>query len=142
MPEVKGIEKLFSIAPRNRFSKPRLFGTAQFGFSSYGDEDLYFIKTPYGAFSYGSSEFGNAILLSGIYRKAKYSGKIKYYRDPFCITKNPRTLTQQINRQKYAAAVLAYQGLTSSEKLLYYERAIGKRFTGYNLFLKEYLLSH
>lgn len=130
MPEVTGIDKLFCAIPRKRFSKFRLFGTSQPGFTRYGEEDIYF--APPGR---------SPILLSGIYRTDNVTGTTKVYREPFYITKNPRTVPQQANRQKYADAILAWQGLTNEQKQVYNKRAIGKGMSGYNLFLKEYLLS-
>lgn len=142
MPEVTGIDKLFSVFPKKKFSLFRLFGTSQFAHSNYGTDDLYFNRTGYGKASFGADLFANIIMLSGIYRTDNVTGTTKFYREPFYITKNPRLPDQQANRQKYAAAVLAWKGLTQEEKNQYNKRAIGKRMSGYNLFLKEYLLSH
>lgn len=142
MPEVVGIEKLFSVIPKKRFSKFRLFGTSQFGHSDYGQEDIFFIPIGYGNAVFGVDKYADIILLSGIYRTDNVTGKIKFYREPFYITKNPRYANQQTNRAKMAVAVLAYQGLTSEEKMVYHKAAYGKRMSGYDLFLKEYLSSH
>lgn len=131
MAEIFGIEKLLSFVPRKRFGVFREFGTAQCGFSHYGEEDIYLIRPP-----------EDPILLSGIYRTDNVSGYTRYYREPYYITKNPRTDLQQTNRQKYADAVLAWQNLTSEQKGVYNLRAKYKKLSGYNLFLKEYLLSH
>ncbi len=131
MPEITGLEKLFSLTPSKRFGKFRLYGTSQFGHSVYGEEDIYF--APPG---------GTPILLSGIYRRDNVTGKIKYYREPYYITKNPRTEPQQTNRAKMAAAVLAWQGLTDEQKIPYNIKSRGKHMSGYNVFLKEHLLSY
>ena len=131
MPEVTGIEKLFSIWAKKKALRFNQYATSQFGHSWFGDEDYSFPvpgKDP--------------ILISGIYRTDNVTGETKNYREPYYITKNPRTDFQQTNRAKMAAAVLAYQGLTPEERVLYYKRAIGKRLSGYNLFLREYLKSH
>jgi hypothetical protein len=142
MAEVQGIDKLFSTSPRGRFDKFRLLGTSQFGYTNYGLEDLYFTRTCFGVISFGVHHFADIIMLSGIYQIKNQNGVRKCSREIFYITKNPRTIPQQTNRAKMADAVLAYQGLTSSEKEVYHKRAIGKRMSGYNLFLKGYLLSH
>ena len=142
MPEIEGIDKLFCVFPQKRFSKFRLLGTSQMGLSNYGSEDLYFNRTGYGKASFGSDFFANIIELSGIYKTSNSTGKRKFFRFRFYITKNPRTIPQQSNRSKMTSAVLAYQALTASEKMLYHKRAVGKRMSGYNLFLKEHLLSH
>jgi len=78
----------------------------------------------------------------GIYQtqitsKGRITRKLKLYAPA-----NPQTEAQQANRAKITAAVLAWQGLTDEQKAIYNERAIGKPFTGYNIFVKEHLLSH
>ena len=69
------------------------------------------------------------------------SGKVKYYRKDYCIPKNPQSVPQQAQRAKITAGVLSWQGLTSEQQSVYNKSAIGKRMSGYNLFLKQYLLS-
>ena len=142
MPEVTGIDKLLCAIPRKRFSKFREFGTAQSGFTRYGEEDLFLFFTEYGNQTFGVEKYANIQLLSGIYRTDNVAGTTKFYREPFYITKNPRTVPQQANRQKYADGIAAWQLLTDEQKEVYNKRAIGKRFFGCHLFLKEYLLSN
>lgn len=55
---------------------------------------------------------------------------------------NPQTEAQQANRQKVADAVEAWQALTDEQKNQYNTRAKRRPFSGYNLFVKEYLKSH
>lgn len=62
--------------------------------------------------------------------------KMKFY-EPY----NPQTEPQQTNRQKLADAVAAWQSLTTEQKRVYNKNAVGQRFTGYNLFIREYMLS-
>ena len=142
MPEVTGIDTLLSIFPKKRFSKFRLFGTSQSGFSNYGAEDIFLFFTEFGNTTLGVDKFANILLLSGIYRTDNVTGTTKFYREPFYIVKNPRTVPQQANRQKMADAVSAWQLLTDEQKQVYNKRAVGKKLFGYQLFLKEYLLSH
>ena len=142
MPEVTDIDTMLSTMPKKRFSKFREFGTSQMGFSDYGLEDIYLFFTEYGNTTSGVDKYANILLLSGIYRTDNVTGKTKIYREPFYITKNPRYGPQQANRQKYANGVSAWKLLTQEQKNAYNKRAIGKRFFGYHLFLKEYLLSH
>ena len=142
MPEVVGIEKLLSFVPKKRFGKFNQFGTSQFAFSVYGDEDICWGKAFFAYASFGDVEFGDGKIWSGIYRTDNVTGRTKYYREPYYITRNPRTPAQQAQRQKFADAVHAWQDLTEEEKMSYNERAKGKRLSGYNLFLREYLLSH
>ena len=153
MPEVEGIDKLFSALPRKRFGLYRLFGTSQFAHSNYGEEDIYFNRTGYGKASFGNDLFGNIIMLSGIYRTDNVTGKTRYYREPFYITKNPRLPDQQANREKFADAVLfcqsAYYGhglfgftLYGFQENQYNKKLACRRMSGYNLCIREYLKSH
>jgi len=135
MPEVYGVEKLFSVVPRRKFGRFRCYGRSMFAESVFGEDEIIFMS---------EDKDGNPkeITLSGIYRTDNVTGETKYYREPYYITKNPRTDPQQIQRGKYADAVLAWQNLTSEQKEVYNERTKGKSLSGYNLFSKEYLLSH
>jgi len=153
MPEVLGPDKLLSVLPQKRFGRPCLYGTAQYGFGAYGDQDIYFLRIYYGVGAYGVGKYGDLILLSGIYRRlhepaaggALPSGPMRrsvIVREDFYITKNPRTVSQQANRSKFADAVAGWQGLTSEQKEVYNLKIKGRHYSGYNAYLKEYLLSH
>lgn len=142
MPEIQGIDKLFSVLPAKRFGLFNQFGSSQFGFSVYGLEDIFVYFTEYGNTVFGIDPYANILCLSGIYRRDNVTGEIKYYREPYYITKNPRTVPQQANRAKFAAAVLAWQNLTDEQKIPYNKKSKGKYMSGYNVFLKEYLSSH
>ena len=142
MPEVKGLDKLFSFVARKKFGGFPKYGTSQFAWSNFGDDDAYLIRAGYGDSFFGFSVFADFVILSGIYRTDQVTGKTKYYRQPYVIVRNPRSDLQQTNRQKMAAAVASWQALTDEEKNRYNKNAYGKRMSGYNLFLKEYLRSH
>jgi hypothetical protein len=131
MSEIRGLERIFSLIAKKKFGQFNQYGTSQYGWSHYGDEDIYF----------DCGEFGK-ILLSGIYRTDNVKGYLTYYREPYYIPRNPRTAAQQVWRSVFAQAVFAWQGLTDEQKMTYNERAKGKRMSGYNLFIREYLLSH
>jgi hypothetical protein len=141
MPEVVGIEKLLSHIPKKRFGLFREYGASQFGYSVYGEGPIYIIIDKGPPVKYLSDKAGNPINFAGIYRTDNVTGITRYYREPYYITKNPRYAPQQAWRQIFADAVLAWQGLTPAEKAVYNIKAKGKRMSGYNLFLKEYLLS-
>jgi hypothetical protein len=55
---------------------------------------------------------------------------------------NPRTESQQLNRQKLANAVIAWRNLTNIQKRYYNELAIGKDKSGYNIFIAEWIKSN
>jgi len=142
MPEIKEFEKLMSYSAGKRLGKHREYGRGMFAFSEFGDDELFLIISIYGVSSFGETNFGDLIVMTGIFRRDNVTGEVKYYREPYYVPKNPRTETQQTQREKLANGVLAWQALTDEEKNQYNKKAIGKGMSGYNLFLKEYLLSH
>jgi len=142
MPEVTEFEKLFSSIAKKRFGIFREYGTSQFGFSHYGDGPIYIIVDKGPPVKYFSDTNGNPIDFAGIYRTDNVTGKVKNYREPYYITRNPRTSDQQAWRQIFADAISAWQALTQEQKDQYNKDAKGKGLSGYNLFLKEYLKSH
>lgn len=142
MAEVTGIDKFLSFIPRKRFGLFCKFGTLQFGFSCFGDDDVFFRRSGFGNSVFGISEIADIILLSGIYRTDNVTGETKCYREPYYIPRNPRSEDQQAQRQKFADAVAAWQVLTQEQKSPYNIRAERMQLSGYNLFLREYLLSH
>ncbi len=96
----------------------------------------------YGCRRYGAFFYGEVNDLYGIYSIRKgLKGQI-IVKKRFYIPSNPRTVPQQANRQIYADGVLAWQNLTEEQKSVYNTNATGLKMSGYNLFLKEYLLSH
>lgn len=132
---------LLSIKPRKRFARPAEFGFAVFGGSSFGSEFRGIAFKPFGTNMFGDVEFGEYLLLSGVYQNRKSLGvngtlRMKYYQ-PL----NPRTIPQQANRSKFANAIIAWQGLTFAEKLVYNSRAVGKHKSGYNIKISEYMAS-
>ena len=142
MPEIKGIEKLLSFSPSKRFGKHREYGRGMFGFSEFGDDELFLIISVFGLSSFGKTQFGDFIIMTGIFRRDNVTGEVKYYREPYYTPKNPRSEPQQTNRGKMTAGVAAWLALTQEQKNQYNKAAIGKRMSGYNLFLKQYLLSN
>jgi hypothetical protein len=131
MTKVLDLTEILAMGAKGRFQNPAIgagYGLSIFGVSLYGDES--------GA---GGSE---PIIQDGMYqmrtcKEGKIPIRMKLY--DYVIT---NTEAQQIQRQKYADGVLAWQGLTNPQKLLYNERAKSLPYSGYNLFLKEYLNSH
>ena len=142
MPEIQGIEKLISSGAGKRLGKHHGYGRGMFAFSEFGDSDLYLVISIYGVSSFGKTHFGDFMIFTGIYRRDNVTGKVRYYREPFYTPKNPRSDPQQTNRGKMTAGVLAWQALTQEQKNHYNKLAIGKKMSGYNFFLKQYLLSN
>lgn len=96
----------------------------------------------YGYAGYGVFKYGAGAKEFGIYRMMLINGKRTQVQEDYYVPTNPQTVLQQANRQKLTDGVAAWQALTISEKDVYNERAKYKKFSGYNLFLKEYLLSN
>jgi len=67
-------------------------------------------------------------------KDGKRTIKMKYYTPT-----NPQTIPQQANRSKFANAITAWQSLTLTQKEGYNERAKYKQYSGYNLFIREYM---
>lgn len=53
---------------------------------------------------------------------------------------NPRTAKQQANRTKFANAVAAWQALPQADKDDYESRSKSRHMSGYNLYLRDYML--
>ena len=141
MPRVQGFDRLVSLKPRKRFGRPREFGRSMFGFSVFGDSDVYLSPCPFGAALFGDALFGDIMIFSGIFRKNTNAGPKIFNREPYYIPKNPRTDPQQTQRGKMTSGVAAWKALTPPEKEEYNVRAKGFNLSGYNLFLREYLSS-
>ena len=99
-------------------------------------------SSEYGQRLYGNFEYGEQDDKFGIYQiRSRYDGQI-IIKENFYWPANPQTAPQQANRQKYADAIVAWQGLTNNQKEIYNERARYKPYSGYNLYIGEYILSH
>jgi hypothetical protein len=139
MPEVFGIDKLFSAEPHKRFGLHRRYGTGQYGSSNYGEDDIFYLRTGYGDASYGVDSYGDFILLSGIFRVLNTYGHRHLWRNTYYFPKNPRYGPQQAWREKFGAGVTEWKGLTPEQKAPYNQRAVGLHMSGFNLFLREYM---
>ncbi len=127
---------------RGKVGNSRNFGEKIYSQFGYGEEEPIFGPSQYGCAGFGDDRFGNADSRWGVYRIMKEFGKQEQIKGKFLYPANPQTESQQANRQKYADGIIAWQGLTNIQKEVYNERAKYKNFSGYNLFLKEYLLSN
>lgn len=133
---------LLSSLTQKRFSKYSEWGLSIYGFSNYGDEFIGIVFDPFGGTIFGRSEFGDYLLLSGLYqlrnsKRGKRSWRVNFYN---YVIKH--AAGQQTNREKFDAAVVAWQGLTEPQREVYREKAKSKHCSGYNLYLREYLLSN
>lgn len=95
----------------------------------------------YGKEAYGKHHYGLSVLEAGIYQVRRTPTGKKIVREKFYTPTDTWSQAKQDNRDKFAAAVAAWQGLTSEQKVVYRTLAIGKDLSGYNLYLREAMLS-
>lgn len=141
MPKVEGFDKLMSFTPHRRVGMFCQYGSSQSGFSSYGDDDLFLDRTPFGVATFGDSEFADILIFSGIYRSGIYKHKLRSYRNRFYIPSYTNTPAQATNRGKLRDAVVAWQALTSDQKNAYNQSAKRTHWSGYGFFLHESMSS-
>lgn len=127
---------------RGKLGNSRDFGQRIYSQFRYGEEVPIWGPSQYGYASFGEDSFGEASSRWGIYQIRTRFGKQTPVKEKYYSPSNPQTAPQQTNRQKLTDGVLAWQNLTEDQKDVYNERAKYKKFSGYNLFLKEHLLSH
>lgn len=114
---VEGIEKLYSLSVRGSFGYSNGFGRIRYGKSLYG----LFLDA------------------CGIYSRKKTLTGFKTSRMSFYAPSNPQTTGQQAWRAVFAAGKVAYDALTTPQKVLLSKEARDYRMTGYNLFMRRYL---
>jgi len=114
------------------------------GKNPIGDQIKKKVLAPslYGIRYYGAHEYGAGADFFGIYQVRNWGKHQVVVKEKLYVPTNPQTETQQANRQKMTDAVAAWQALTSSQQNQYNQRAKYKSYSGYNLYLREYLLSH
>ena len=95
----------------------------------------------FGAFEYGSeNEIG--LDFHGVYQMRHCIEGYIPVKTRFRVT-NRKTLTPAIiaSQNKFAGAPAAWRALTDSQRVVYNTRAKRKLMYGYNLFIREYMLS-
>lgn len=114
------VQQIFAFEARGKFGRPASFGRALCGYNLLGLEDA----------------------LCGIYQKKTFANGrdisfMRYYRP-----KNPRSVAQQANRARFAAAMSGYQALTDEQKLAYSKKAKRLGLNAWNLFIRDYMRTH
>lgn len=89
----------------------------------------------------GWSECGEFVPEAGVYQvrrsqKGTYNVRMKHYHGA-----NPQTVPQQNNRSKFAQAIAAWQALSEPEKAVWNKKRYPTRMTGYNRFLRHFMLN-
>ena len=136
------LDQPYSLKTRKKLGIAYTYGQRIYGKLRYGIEEPILGEAQYGIRIYSDTKYGNAKGFFGIYRVLSVLGKQVVQKREFYIPSNPQSGPQQSNRQKITDGVAAWQALTDEQKDVYNERAKYKKLSGYNLFLREYLLSH
>ena len=81
-------------------------------------------------------------LLPGVYKVWRRYGKITNWRCNFWVQPYPGSAKQSAHQAIFREGLEAWRLLTSSQKQVYKVKSYGKPMTGYNVFMKEFLLGH
>lgn len=95
----------------------------------------------YGAATYGNLQYNEISDTFGIYQRRKIYGKkynVKYDFYDYVISHSAAITAY---REKFASAVAGWQSLTSEQKEVYNQRAKYLDMFGFNLYIREYMLS-
>jgi hypothetical protein len=130
MAKVLGIRQPYGITLRKKFGR-----------AVYEDDGGIYGTTSYGRGVFGYGDAVPESIYHGIYQMRKCKEGIIPVQMKFYRPTNPQTVPQQANRSKMQIAVSAWQELTNEQKEVYNKNAIGQKLTGYNLFIKNHLLS-
>lgn len=96
----------------------------------------------YGDQEYGNFEYGEEEDIYGIYRRRPTEKGITLVKCQFYEPTNPKTEAQMSWRGIFSDGVLAWQNLSESAKNVYREKVKILDLSGFNLFMREYLLAH
>lgn len=137
---------------KGKLGKPFGYGEREYGSFGYGEVQEFVGKGEHGVRSYGEDEYGDVFDFAGIYQirhhRTKYlvagekeTGELYIRKSRFYIPSNPKTEGQQSRRSIFADGVSAWKSLSEDEKNIYRKRAENLRMSGFNLYMREYLLS-
>ena len=96
----------------------------------------------YGLKRYGDWLYGQNQPKWGIYQIRNKYGKRCHVQEKHYRPTNRQTEIQQAHRQVYTDGYTAWRALTEEQKDVYNNKAKQKRMSGYNIFMREYMLSH
>ncbi|MBA7623580.1 hypothetical protein ES703_30977 [subsurface metagenome] len=113
------------------------FGTFKFGQEKFGSKPPRYAHLPTYSQQVLGAQARKQLKKEIIYRiKNNRQQQYKYF-----IPTNPQTGPQQAHRQEYTDAYTLWQGLTPAQKDTWRKKALGSGISGYNLFMKEQMLS-
>ena len=130
MTKIKKQDLHFFSEAHKRIGTPRHYGRGQYGLTRYGDDD---VVIPLAS--------GGVQVMSGIYQVRTRYGRRVQTLEAYRTGGASRTPAQQARREKFRSAVAAWQSLPNSNREDYYVRAARKKISGYNLFVREYMLA-
>ena len=108
-----------SIRPRKRLGHPTYYGRGTYGVTHYGVRNERY----------------------GIYQQRHCSDGLRTVKMRFYWPHYSQSEAIVASRNKFAAAIAAWQLLTTEQKAVYNRRAIGKHKSGYNIYISEYMKS-
>ena len=117
---VHGVDKCVSIGVTQRIGFPADYGIGFFGYTRFGLVNRW----------------------QGIYQRKKTKKGKQTSRMIHYWPTNPQTVPQQNWRGVFAAGKAAWDDLTETQKKAYNDRAYAYKFSGYNLFQREWLATH
>ncbi len=120
MAKTKLVKKSIGLCVTGKLGEPCHLGEIRPGWSGLGLDDPY----------------------AGIYQRRHYFGKSYFIRLNHYQPSGPPKPGEIVMRHKYYDAVGAWRALTDEDRAVYNERVKNKPLSGWNLFYKEYLLSH
>jgi hypothetical protein len=112
-------QAMYSLEVRKRFGKPNSFGGSVFGWTVFGDSEER----------------------AGIYQIHHWAGRTKTVKMKFYWPPYYQYGEQEVYRARFADAVAAWKVLSDEEKETYNWGASGQPLSGYNLFIREYMLN-
>ena len=142
MATLTSAEKLISSTSRKKLGSASYYGERIFGEAYFGKEYSEVSPYQYGKREYAEAKFGENLTYEGIFQKLNKKTGDVYARLNFYFPKYSRNELQDISRINFANGVLAWQSLTASQKEVFRVKSFGRRMTGFNLFLHEYLISN
>lgn len=135
-------DKLISGEARKKFGRPSFYGERLYSFAEYGQEYIEVSPYQYGKRLYADCQYGENLSFEGIYSmRPRLSGRVPV-RMKFYMPSESAARIANPRRGVFADAVLAWQGLDALQKEVFRIRSKNKHMSGYNVFLREYLISN
>lgn len=148
-----GTDHLHSDTASGRFGRFRELGRSLLGETVAGEEADFLFESECGVLDLGHSRCGEVVPLSGIWKRRRIKGKLRYYCEPYYIPLDKKSVKQLACREKMRKAMKAWgnlflgcwdlgDNLIGDNQEWYNRHVVGKGRTGYNWFVKRHLLSN